>query len=55
MEAAAVEGLVQREELLHDVIAHQQRKDLGDVALLREQEIQLFPTPRHVSATIICS
>lgn len=51
-----VESLVvEREEFLRDVIAHQQREDLGDVAVLREQQIELLPSPHHVPAPVICT
>lgn len=51
-----VESLVvEREDLLRDVIAHQQREDLSDVAVLREQQIQFLSSPRHVPAPVICT
>lgn len=45
--------VVQRVQLLRDVVAHDQRKDLGDVAVLREKQIEFLPPPRHVAAGVV--
>lgn len=50
----SVEGLVvEGVQLFCNVIAHNQCKDLGYVAMLSEEQIEFLPPPRHISAGVI--
>lgn len=50
----AVKGLVvEGVQLLCDVVAHNQGKDLGYVTMLGKKQIEFLPPPRHVAAGVI--
>lgn len=48
------EGLVaEGVKLLRDVVSHDQSEDLGDVAVLGEEQVELLPPPGHVPAGVV--
>lgn len=52
----AVESfVVQRVELLCDIIPHEQGEYLRYVAVLRKEEIELLPPPRNILAGVVSS
>lgn len=49
VKSLAVKGV----QFLCNVIAHNQGKDLGYVAMLSKKQIEFLPPPRHISAGVI--